>query len=308
MQNKRQEMHEAIIAVLNSEGPLLGKELLEKLPSPANHIDVWNACFSSDSFQISHFARYYLRYDITREDYIRLSPSILRDFLSFTLISLPHQRREVIERQIVLSNHHRDISIHKLNLARRALIGIESFLPRELQDDLCAFVAGDITYFLGHMEPRECASTGKIVRGSDIDIVVVHKDDFPAEYVEKIESHLLAQKHLFLKDPAIREEIDFVCKPQSRMRGQFAYGDIHEKIACKILYESIHLFGSASFYFDLYNGLEKFGVKQKIEEDFLRAMKGRNTTIVKLLTNDGSGLSKSEQGLFFFSEERVEFT
>jgi hypothetical protein len=42
---------------------------------------------------------FYLRFDITRGDQVRLSPSILRDFLSFTLFGLPGQREQMIERQ-----------------------------------------------------------------------------------------------------------------------------------------------------------------------------------------------------------------
>jgi len=57
------------------------------------------ACFRSQSFLISHFASYHLRFDITRGDQARLSPSILRDFLSFTLFGLPGQREQMIERQ-----------------------------------------------------------------------------------------------------------------------------------------------------------------------------------------------------------------
>ena len=115
------DMETRIIDAVNARGPLLGRELVEALDG-APYLDVWRTCFGSGFLQISHFARYYLRYDITREDFIRLSPSILRDFLTFTLISLPHQRSQVIERQIQLSNHHREISVRKLAVARDTIM------------------------------------------------------------------------------------------------------------------------------------------------------------------------------------------
>ena len=80
-----------VVDAIERIGPMLGKELVEQLPE-RNYLELWQACFTSPDILISHFSRYYLRYDITREDSIRLSPSILRDFLSFTLFSTSDQR------------------------------------------------------------------------------------------------------------------------------------------------------------------------------------------------------------------------
>ncbi|OZB13043.1 MAG: hypothetical protein B7X53_16920, partial [Hyphomonas sp. 34-62-18] len=67
-------IEERILKALAEKGPQLGKELAFAMPDiPV--LALWQACFRSQSFLISHFASYYLRYDITREDQVRLSPS-----------------------------------------------------------------------------------------------------------------------------------------------------------------------------------------------------------------------------------------
>ena len=77
-----------IIDLLDANGPMTGGEIASKL-GDVKKILVWKTCMDTDRFHIFNCARYYLRYDITRDDQIRLSPSVLRDFLSFTLIYLP---------------------------------------------------------------------------------------------------------------------------------------------------------------------------------------------------------------------------
>ena len=67
-----------IVDLLNAEGPMIGKELAAALPEiPV--LALWQACYQSRALHVSHFASYYLRFDITRDDQVRLSPSILRD-------------------------------------------------------------------------------------------------------------------------------------------------------------------------------------------------------------------------------------
>ena len=109
-----------VIAQIGERGPQLGKELAFAM-ADVPVLALWQACFRSRAFLISHFASYYLRYDITREDQVRLSPSILRDFLSFTLFGLPGQQEDMIERQGSLSNMHREISREKIALAQSVM-------------------------------------------------------------------------------------------------------------------------------------------------------------------------------------------
>lgn len=300
------ELSEAVKARLAAEGPMLGKELHARF-SEYSHLALWQACFQDLGIHVSHFAGYYLRFDITREDLIRLSPSVLRDFLSFTLISLPHQRGEALARQVEISNLHREISQRKIALARNMLSEILRKLDFSLQRQICAFIAGDNAYFLGHDEPREVEELGQLVRGSDIDIVIIHEDTLDPSIVDMIESEMMKSKTYLLRHPDHRQEVDFICKPRSKMFRQFRYDTIREKIASKIAYESLFVAGSVQFYMQIIEQLEFSGVKPKIEADFRRAAAGRQSAMQALLRADPDDLDLDTQSLFFFSRERLEF-
>lgn len=291
---------------LKRHGPMLGKELCER-HTDQSYLHMWQACFSDPDIQISHFARYYLRFDVTREDMVRLSPSILRDFLSFTLFSLPGQRERVLSRQVGLSNHHREISVEKIRIAQAILIDILGKIPPREHHQLCAFIAGDLAYFLGHDEPREVKQTGDRVRGSDIDIIIVHDGLDPA-HVEMIDADMMAAKGYYLRHPGHRHEVDYICKPIERMFGQFAYGDIHEKIASKIAYESLFLAGSLELYGRIREEMEASGASSLIEDDFDEGLAERKHAMAALLAADPARIDDNIESLFFFSQERIEFT
>ncbi|HBB55965.1 MAG TPA: hypothetical protein DCZ49_07255 [Hyphomonadaceae bacterium] len=295
-----------IIDALAKKGPLLGKELHALLPAES-YLALWQACFTSQSIQLSFFSRYYLRYDITREDQVRLSPSILRDFLSFTLMSLPGQRDLVIERQATLSNTHREISMWKIAIATNVLTTVLSTLPASSQALFCAFIAGDLAYFLGHSEPREVESIGEQVSGSDIDIIILH-DEAPAADIQKVDALMTRQKSYYLRHPSFRQEIDFICKSKHKMYDQFHYATIHEKIASKIAYESIFLAGSVALYAEVKDRMQSSGVNRLIEMDFEHGLLDRKTAMKRLLNADPTALDREMESLFFFSQERVEFS
>lgn len=299
-------LRSAIRQSLSEQGPLLGKELCALHPDQSN-LALWQTCFSDLDIQISHFSRYYLRYDITRADHVRLSPSILRDFLSFTLLSLPGQREQVIERQVGLSNHHREVSLEKIRIAQSILIGILSEIPQAEHGKLCAFIAGDLAYFLGHDEPREVSQTGNLVRGSDIDIIIVEEGLDP-DYVDLIDAAMMNAKGFYLRHPAHRHEVDYICKPIERMYSQFKYGDIQQKIASKIVYESLFLAGSLELYGRIRDEMEISGARQSIEDDFADGLRDRKRAMRALLAADPVHIDANVESLFFFSQERIEFT
>ena len=294
-----------IKACLAETGPLLGKELADRFPQEP-HLALWQACYRDMDLQISHFAGYYLRYDVTRADQVRLSPSILRDFLSFTLVSLPDQRGRSIERQVALSNRHREISQRKIAIARGLVADLLDDIDPVLHGQLCAFIAGDNAYYLGHDEPREVKALGEVVRGSDIDIIIIHEDLDPA-LVEEMERKLLRAKTYYLRHPDHRQELDFIVKTRDRMFSQFQYSDIHEKIASKIAYESMFIGGAVRLYMDIAEGLTESGVKQLIEADFEVARRDRKGAMQTLLAADPDNLDRNTESLFFFSLERLEF-
>lgn len=298
-----------IAALLKAQGPLIGKALVDQIDS-AGYIQIWKVCFQSARFRVTNCARYYLRYDITRDDQIRLSPSVLRDFLSFTLIHLAEQSAEAIEKSAKLANKHRRISLKKLKVARQALLSLSGDVQAEINAHACAFIAGDISYFLAHEEPRLHSQVGTMVKGSDIDIIVVTENTLDQAVIDDAEKQILGFKYRALKDPEVAQEIDFIFKPMQKILGQLRYGDIHEKIACKILYESMFLFGRLDMYEKLKMDLQFSGTAVRIEADFEAALAGRQETIgkiFKLALDSDTHLDSEVESLFFFSQERLEF-
>ena len=307
MSQSTDDIEAEVIKLLAEKGPRIGKELEEDMPG-VPVLQLWQACYRSRAFLISHFASYYLRYDITREDQVRLSPSILRDFLSFTLFGLPGQRDQMIERQGTLSNMHREISREKLMVAQSVMKQLFVSLGREIRSQLCAFIAGDLAYYLAHNEPREHAASGEMVKGSDIDIVIILSESLPDEIKDRIDSEMSALKSLYLRHPQYRHEIDFICKRKSKMEKQFQYADIHDKIASKVAYESMFLGGSLTLYMEVRDAMERTGVDALIEKDFEHALKQRKYVMRRLLEVDGDVIDDEVRSLFYFSQERVEFS
>ncbi|KCZ49357.1 nucleotidyltransferase domain-containing protein [Hyphomonas pacifica] len=296
-----------IEATLLEKGPRLGKELAEDMRD-VPQLALWQACYQSRKLHVSHFASYYLRFDIRREDQVRLSPSILRDFLSFTLFGLPGQRDKMIERQGTLSNMHREISREKLSVAQSVMKQVFVTLGREIRSQLCAFIAGDLAYYLAHNEPREHMATGEMVKGSDIDIIIILSEALPEEVQERIDTEMTALKNYYMRHPEYRHEIDFICKRKSVMERQFQYTDIHDKIASKIAYESMFLGGSLTLYMEVRDAMVRTGVDHLIEADFEHALKDRKHAMHRLLEVRGDAIDDEIRSLFYFSQERVEFS
>lgn len=294
--------------VLRENGPVTGSQLSEKL-SHIGDIAVWRACYGSSEIRVSNCARYYLRYDITRGNQLRLSPSILRDFLTFSLVYLTDQMVEIVEGGTMLANKFRTVSLEKLSWAREALLQLDDDLQQVLNEHCVVFLSGDIAYYLAHETKRPHSQLGVEVNGSDIDIVIVTNRGAPPEKIARIESQLLTIKKIYLMTPHIREELDFIVKPIDTMLEQLAYADIHQKIASKILYESYFLMGRVDIYQTLMRHLKLSGTWDRIECDFKTALKQRKDTIEKilLLAPDASTEDEEVASLFFASKERLEF-
>ena len=310
--NRLPTLADRIRSALLLHGPLTGDALTQALAQEGEAVSpiaLWRTCYAGRDFRVQNCARYYLRYDITRDNALRLSPSILRDFLTFSLIHLPMQRVEVVEAGTRLANKFRSISLRKLGRARQALLK----LPRELQDEINAhcvvFLSGDIAYYLAHDTPRRHAQMNTPLKGSDIDIVIVTNAEADPASIARIESELLTVKKLYLLTPSIREEIDFIVKPIERMLEQLAYRDIHEKIASKILYESYFLMGRTDIYESLIQNMQLRGTRARIDADFETALGERKQTVRKILElpPEASVEDPEVASLFFASQERLEF-
>lgn len=299
---------ERIVDLIRENGPRSGAQLSEWLED-VPPIDLWRACYVSRRIRIRNCARYYLRYDVTRDNVLRLSPSILRDFLTFSLVYLPEQSVAAVEGGTLMANKFRAISLRKLSRARQALLALEPDLQRELNDHCVVFLSGDIAYFLAHDTRRQHATLNVPVNGSDIDIVIVTNHQADPVKIKAIGDGLLKIKRLFLLMPKVREELDFIVKPFDTMLDQLAYGDIHQKIASKILYESYFLMGRVDIYESLIRHLELRGTRAKIEADFETALGQRKDTISTILSLSPEESIKDSEvaSLFFASQERLEF-
>lgn len=294
--------------VLKACGPLTGAALSEKLPQFTD-IALWRQCYKSDTIRVSNCARYYLRYDILRGNQLRLSPSILRDFLTFSLIYLTDQMVEIVEAGTILANRFRTISLKKLSWAREALLQLDDDLQQVLYDHCVVFLSGDIAYYLAHETRRNHSQLGVEINGSDIDIVIIANRGAPLEKIEQIEAQLLTIKKIYLTTPHIGEELDFIVKSIDTMLHQLSYQDIHQKIASKILYESYFLMGRVDIYQTLMKHLKLSGTWDHIERDFETALGQRKSTIEKILAlpPDASTDDSEVASLFFASKERLEF-
>lgn len=303
-----QPIADRIAAVVREAGPIPGWKLSEAL-SDIEPISLWRACYVSRQIRIRNCARYYLRYDITRENVLRLSPSILRDFLTFSLIYLPEQSVMAVEGGTLMANRFRNISLRKLSRARQALLALDADLQAELYQHCVVFLSGDIAYFLAHDTPRNHKTLDVPIKGSDIDLVIVTNNEADPKTIKAIEDSLLKIKRQYLINPSIREELDFIVKPVEKMLEQLSYRDIHEKIASKILYESYFLMGRVDIYESLMTNLELRGTRGRIEADFEIALMERKNTIRTILSKIPEESVKDAEvaSLFFASQERLEF-
>ena len=305
---KSVDISEEIKNLLSKHGPQTGAELCSQLPLQSD-VAIWRACYIDSQFRISNCARYYLRYDILRGNQLRLSPSILRDFLTFSLVYLPDQIVDIVEGSTKLANKFRNVSLEKLSWAREALLQLDDELQEVINNHCVVFLSGDIAYYLAHQTKRRHSQLGVEINGSDIDIVIVTNHGAPSDKIARIESQLLTTKKIFLTTPHIGEELDFIVKPIDKMLGQLAYGDIHQKIASKVLYESYFLMGRVDIYQTLMRHLKLSGTWDHIERDFEIALTQRTDTIAKILAlePDASTEDAEVASLFFASKERLEF-
>ncbi len=295
--------------VLSQHGPMRGKDVVKHL-SKYHPILIWKASHDSPDFRLVNCARYYLRYDNSRHNHIRLSPSILRNFLSFTLLYLVDQNVDAMQQSILLANHHRQISLQKLGYAREAIMSLDDDILEALHLHCCAFIAGDVAYFLAHEETRMNQQFDVPIKGSDIDLIFVHTPNLAPDIIKRAEKQMLATKFRFLKDPEIAQELDFIFKPVSKVVTQMQYQNIRQKIACKILYESFFLFGDLQLFNSLQNHLKISGTSALIEADFKAALSQRQETYEKIWSYSEEALLNPEpelRSLFYFSQERLEF-
>lgn len=291
---------------MNSEGPLTGKELLEK--SQLDEFTAWKICSKDKRIITETIGTRYLRLDRQVEGFARLSPSIIREFHGYTVISTEQNREAAQRKAEALRKEIIRISKRKFDLSQEVISNIvESQIdPQAIRDSACFIIAGDVAYEMSHLEPRPESSTGELVRGSDLDIVVV-ADGLSATSIEALDRAIHRQKSFLLRNPSYNEEIDYLIKDIAKIEDQLEFDDFESMVASKILLEGKFLYGNIGLFAQIKEMLNVAAIPEKIHFLQEKAALSRDEAIARLLENEGDLADEESAKLFFTKEEREEF-
>ncbi|MBN1104303.1 MAG: nucleotidyltransferase domain-containing protein [Deltaproteobacteria bacterium] len=300
-------MEREIIALLKGQGPLTGAELLLALGGDA--LLLWRACKLSGTLAIQTIGRRYLRLDSKVEGFARLSPSILREFLTYSVIGLPWDQASLDRKANEIASHIKKVSRAKLELANSIFLSVMSRLDNDIliREQACILIAGDIVYEMAHDVPRPERSTGKWVKGSDMDLVVIVDDLFPRELMERVDELIYQEKQKVLMAPHLQEEIDYVVKDLVRVREQVAFDTFKHMVACKILQEGMLLCGREDLFKALKVMLREKGITERLAGMEARAAILRKDAEDYLLREDAERIRNEGMSLFYPTEESEEF-
>ena len=295
----------SIVELLSESGPLTGAELVAA-GGFADVFDLWRACHAPGLI-LRRTGRRYMRLDSAVAGYARLSPSIRREFLTYTLVGLENQSAALAARAAELETKTAAISREKLDLARESVCMALADLSNEplLLRNAAFMIAGDVTYQMAHRVPRPEKSSGQMVRGSDLDVIVVVADELPEAERRTLDDAIYRQKHYLLTHPDHREEIDYVLKPLEKVRQQLAFDRFEHMVACKILCECQLLYGSPFLYDAILKLVEAAGVREKLGR-MEAAAEDERQTAEKTLLDPGTPDPASHLHLFYTREESDE--
>lgn len=300
-------MEMRIETLLNTRGPLTGAELLDNLETDS--LSLWRHCVGSGRLAVRRVSRLYLRLDRRIEGYARLSPSILREFLTYSVIAPVGAEKFLESKALKISEHIRAVTREKSQLAYRTVSSLVngSDNPELVREKACFLIAGDIVYDMAHDVPRPERSTGRIVRGSDLDLIVVVDDGFPHDHRKRLDESIFKEKHSMLLTPQLREEIDYVVKDLDKIREQLRFDTFRRMVACKILEEGTFLYGSESLFTRIKKMFMKSGVAERLREMEQTAREFRSTAEETLLRKDLETIRRDYLHLFYPTEESEEF-
>ncbi len=307
MRKKNKNIETEIISLIENRGPLKGSEILES--TGGDGLILWRTCNLSDKLTVRTIGTRYLRLDRAVEGFARLSPSILREFLTFSVIGIRGDSEPVEKRAHALVSHIEEVGKAKLDLAYSVVYGLLSWFEGEWaqENELCFIIGGDIVYNMAHDVPRPERSTGKMVTGSDMDIVVVVDDGFPDDMMKRLDDAIYREKYRLLMTPHIKEEIDYIVKNLDRVREQVCFKTFKHMVACKILHEGGLLFGSERLFSIIKAMLRENGVVRKLFDLDRRARIFRRDAETFLLQEDLKKIAEEKSCLFYPTEESEEF-
>jgi hypothetical protein len=297
-----------ILPLLAQRGPLTGSELRDAVGGDG--FVQWKTCMRSDQIDVRRVGSRYLRLDQKVEGYARLSPSVYREFLTYSVVGLRVDQKALDAKARALAAHIRDVSTAKLRLAQRIVADVVARIASatdESEDRFSILLAGDIVHGMGHDAPRPEKSTGQMVRGSDIDLVVLMQDDAPEELAKELDDTIYQIKHRQLINPSAREEIDYIVKPFSRLVEQSRFDTFKSMVSCKIVDESILLHGSRALFDAAKALLVERGAVPRLAELRESAQGRREAAERHLLEGELEAIDDADLYLFHTSEEAEEF-
>jgi hypothetical protein len=296
---------EEIVEILEQSGPLTGAELVDR--TRVEVLALWHLCRKLPALRMELIGRRFLRLDRVVPGYARLSPSIRREFLTYTVLGLESQKPQLAEKSTALRKEIREISGRKRELARNSMESAIGELAAEgmIREKACFIIAGDITYEMSHMVPRPEKSTGEMVRGSDLDIVIVTEDDLAPDISKTLDRAIYRKKHFLLIHPDHREEIDYLIKGMEKVREQLTFESFEFMVASKILDEGELLCGSEAVFRKVKALVSESGVRERLKEMEQRAIVSRQQAEARLL-DLGVGLSENEAHHLFYTREEGE--
>lgn len=296
-----------LIDLLATQGPQTGKEIIDRVPMDI--FQLWKACNQNSKIIIKIIGTRYLRLDKHVEGFARLSPSILREFCNYSVIGLEEQREAVYQKADELHQSIIRISKSKFNIAKSIMENIINSRPSPelIRERVCFMIAGDVTYEMAHLEPRPEFSTGRLVNGSDLDIVVIYRD-LPINMVKNLDSSIYNAKYKYICNPAYKEEIDYVIKDINKVEKQLAFDSFEAMVASKVLHEGKFLCGSRKLYDEIKKMVLDFAIPEKLAALKDKAEVDRDKAIKKLLELHNGVIHDKEMGqLFYTTSEREEF-
>ena len=285
----------------------MGSEIQDAIPEDG--LRLWRACKLSKELFIQTVGCRYLRLDRRVRDYARLSPSFLREFLTYSVIGLTREPASVDRRTLEVGSHIEEVSRSKSELAYRLVSSLMDRLENEisLADQVSFILGGDIVYNMAHDVPRPERSTGKMVNGSDMDIVVIVHDRFPDPLMDQLDEAIYQKKQRILSVPHLREEIDYVVKKMDRIREQIQFNTFRRMLACKILQEGAFLYGSEKIFQVVKSMLKDYGITDKLAEMERAAKVFRGEAEAYLLSEDLEKIRQESLYLFYPTDESEEF-
>lgn len=299
-------MPPAITELLDEKGPLTGSEIEEL--TGREPLDLWRECHRTDGLHIVHVGRRYLRLDRSVTGWARLSPSIRREFRTYSVFGRDDDPTVAEDRASALESACLRIGRRKTETARAAMDATMAGpdVPAGIAERVAVIIAGDVTYGMAHDVPRPEPSTGQMVRGSDLDVIVVATDDVSAEELQALDRAVHARKHYVLFDPEAREEIDYVIKSLSTVRDQLEFDSFEHAVASKILHEGWFLCGNRDVFAQVKGLVDDRGVPKLLDDLTERARDERRVAEQRLLEADGSAPLTEHLKLFYTKEEHEE--